>query len=164
MNKIKIFLGYTIAGLSFVIVMAGFIGMDFWGKSLVDITGVKISPWYTGGEVVRTIDHQGYQTVISRPVFDGLFWPRSEGFVQIGLKPLSKLPAAIDEDIDFDNDKTTDFNIKMDLTPLSQMKSNPEISCCKADIKAYNARVTGLEGVYKLKNSIVIRVSLKNTK
>ena len=80
----------------------------------------------------------------------GLLWERAEGFVQIGWGPIAKLPASIDEEIDFDNDKQNDFNVKLDTKKVN------------ATIKPYSNRVIRLQGVYKLTNSIIIRVLLKN--
>ena len=57
MNRLKSILGYVWAILAIPIVLATFIGMDFWARGLAKATAVKISPWYTGGEVTRTRTH-----------------------------------------------------------------------------------------------------------
>ena len=72
MQKMRAIAGYTWAALTIPLVLATFVGLNFWAKSLVNATGLKISPWFTGGEVQKTVDHGCYRTSIHRPVFDGL--------------------------------------------------------------------------------------------
>jgi hypothetical protein len=88
-------------------------GMDFWEQKLFVEPGIKVSARWTGGEIVRTIDHDQYQTLIHRPVFDGLFWEKRTGFVQIDWQAAQNLPELIDENIDFDGDGTDDFQVTL---------------------------------------------------
>jgi len=146
---LKSVLGYTIAVLALLIALATFIGMESFGRKLVSVTGIKVSPWMIGGEVVRVIEHEGYQTVIHRPVFDGLFGERKEGMLQIDWTPQQGLPlSSIDELIDFDQDGKEDFHIVLD----------PESN--KADLEAINPRVISIEGCYALKDGRAARLLL----
>lgn len=115
-ERLKAVLGYAWAALCPVIVLATFIGLNFWSRTLADGTGIQVSPRYTGGEVLQSIDHGQYKTRLHRPVFDGLFGERSQGFVQIDWVPEEKetLPALIEEEFDLDGDGTGEFRIRLD--------------------------------------------------
>jgi hypothetical protein len=151
MSRIASITGYTLAVMATPVVLATFIGMPFWAGQLVAVTGLKVSPWYSGGEVAQTIDHGQYHCLIHRPIFDGLICERSKGFVQVNWTPLESLPGKIAEDISLDGGDP-DFHIELDT------------SAGAAKLDALNPRVLGLEGTYKLKKSWAVRVLLSNTK
>ncbi|MBI2839018.1 MAG: hypothetical protein HYX75_11920 [Acidobacteria bacterium] len=127
MTSIRSVLGYAWAVTAIPIVLATFVGMGTWARGLISITDVKVSPRFTGGEIARTIDHKDYLTKIHRPVFDGLFGERAEGFVQVNWAATAgTLPNEIAEELDLDADGSTDCRIHMDtrsmdvsLTPLN---------------------------------------------
>ena len=148
--RIKTFFGYTAAALAIIIALATFLGMNFFSHKLTSATGLKISPWFTGGEIVKTIDRGGYKTLQHRAVFDGLIGEKSEGFVQIDFAPLSALPDNISEDVDFDLDGTVDFHVEYDTITNT------------AVLTAYNKRVVSLEGCYMLKERRAVRIKLNN--
>jgi hypothetical protein len=150
MQTLKKIAGYTLAILATPVVLATFMGLNTWPQKLADVTGVQVSAWYTGGEVVRTVAREGYEVRIHRPVFDGFLWDRSEGFVQIELAPLESVPPLVTEDIDFDNDGARDFRLELDKQKLA------------AGLTDQTERVLGLEGPYKLRNSYAVRVQLRN--
>ncbi|MGA2171888.1 MAG: hypothetical protein ABSG82_02585 [Sedimentisphaerales bacterium] len=150
MNRLRKFLAYGWALMAVPIILITFIGMDGWAKKLVDFTGLKVSPLYTGGEVVQTIKHEGYETLIHRPVFDGLVCERKNGFVQIGWKATrDRLPELIDETIDFDRDGKDDFRIELNTTTNN------------GRLEGYSPGVVSLGKILVLKNERVVRVSLK---
>ena len=148
MNKLKAIAGYTWAALTIPLVLATFVGMNFWAKTLVHATGLKVSPWFTGGEVRKTIDHGGYQTSIHRPVFDGLVTDYPSGFVQIDWGPLSALPEHIAEDFEVDGDGRPAVHVELATHDLT------------ATLRSLDPRVEGLVGIYPLKNVLAIRVKL----
>lgn len=151
MRHLRAFFGYAWAMMAFPIILVTFIGNNFWAEKIVTGTGLKVSPWYTGGAVVRTIRHQHYLTLIHRPVFDGLIWQRNQGFVQINWRAVdSGLPGLIDEEIDYDHDGTMDFRIKLNTETDQAELLDPKPS------------VIGIEQVYQLKNERAIRVLLRN--
>ena len=144
-------LAYIWALLALPIVLAAFIGNSFWAEKLITLTGLRISPWNTGGEIVQTINHGTYQTMIHRPVFDGLISERKKGFVQVDWRAdEGTLLEIISEEVDYDRDGITDFQIQLD-TGNNQ-----------AEIKPLSPYVIGLWGVYSLENEWAVRVSLKN--
>ncbi len=149
MARLKKIFGYSIAWLGVPLVMATFIGMNFWAGQLVSATGVKVSPWFVGGEVVHIIAHDHYQTQLHRPVFDGLLWDSKEGFVQVDWRPFNALPRRIEEDIDYDQDGRNDFRVTIDVPSL------------QAQIQPLSPTVLGLEGVFHLEDSVAARVRLQ---
>ncbi len=152
MSKLKAFFGYALATLGLPITLATFMGMGFFSNSLVSTTGLRVSPWYTGDEVVHTVTHDGYETRIHRPVFQALIGERSEGFVQVDWAPPGRVPALMAEDIDYNADGQPDFRVE--LNTQNQ----------QATITPYTAQVIGLHGTYRLKDAWAVRVTLKNTK
>ena len=148
--RLQTFLGYTTAVLMMVVVLATFLGMNSFSHKLISATGLKISPWFSGGEIVRTIDHGSYKTLQHRAVFDALIGQRAEGFVQVDFSPSAALPDKINEKIDFDLDGKIDFNLEYDVSSNS------------AVLTAYNPRVLSLAGCYVLKERRAVRVRLRN--
>jgi len=151
MKYIKSFLGYSIAVVCILIsIMVGpMIGL--LAEPFIKTTGLRLSPNYDGGEVRQTIDHAAYQTLVHRMVFDNtLIGERKEGFVQVEWAPLAALPAHIDEEVDVNGDNQADFRLVVD-TANKQSVLTP-----------YSSWVQELEGTYRFKNSMAVRVRLKN--
>ena len=152
MSKLKAFFGYSLAILALPIMLATFMGEGFWMQTLVSATGLRVSPWTTGDDVARTVDHGVYETRIHKPVFMALIGERSEGFVQVDWAPLGRVPAQVTEDIDYNADGQPDFRVELDAQTR------------QAKVTAYTAQVIGLQGVYRLKDAWAVRVNLKNSK
>ena len=150
MRIVKKIIGYSLAFLAIPLVLATFIGMDFWGSRLAATTGVQVSPWYTGNDVSHTVNHGSYELRVHRPVFDGLLRESREGFVQIDWAPLESVPATVDEEIDWNADGVSDFSVSMDTRNKT------------AKLTPHTPDVTGLEGPFKLKAGYSVRVGLLN--
>jgi len=153
MTTLKSVLGYSVAVLSIPIMMAGlfaFIAPELVGTSFLSATGLKTSANWTGGEVVRTVEHGSYSTEIHRPVFDALIGERREGFVQVAWRPPETLPARIDEPIDADGDGQADFRVELDTAAR------------QATVTPLSPDVLELDGVYNLDTTLAIRVKLRN--
>jgi hypothetical protein len=157
MRRLRSMIGYLWALLALPIIVATFMGNDYWAGNLVAVTGIKVSPWFTGGNVNRTVYHGQYQTIIHRAVFEGLIWQRSRGFVQIDWKPIKReklvsgtLPEEIHESIDYDQDGVVDFQIQLNT------KTD------HAALVAPKSYVLGIQSVYQLKNGRAVRVLLRN--
>ena len=150
MSRIKAYLAYSWAALAAPLVLVTFMGMQPLAGKLVAVTGLHVHPIYTGGEVAQTIDHGQYQTLIHRPVFDGLIGRRNTGFVQIKWQPKdANLPAMIDESIDFDADGSSDFRIR--LNTVTQ----------EASIEPSDARVLSVSEVIAVPDGRIVRVNLR---
>lgn len=148
--RLRTFFGYTAAVLTIIVALSTFLGMKFFSHKLIDVTGLKISPWFTGGEIVRIIDHGSYQTLQHRAVFDALIGQRSEGFVQLDYSPSKSLPETISEDIDFDLDGNMDFHLEYNV-PTNTAKFTP-----------FTPRAVSVAGCYVLKERRAVRISLHN--
>jgi hypothetical protein len=149
LSKLKSFSGYIIAALMVPAVMVTMMGMYPLAKVLVDMTGVVISPIYTGGEVARKVAHGPYDTLIHRPVFDALIGETRTGFVQVVWTPSTALPETIIEDIDYNNDGKADFQVN--LHPKTKT----------AEWKPYTGLAYGMEGPYAIGSGLGIRINLK---
>lgn len=149
---IKSSLGYTWAALCLIIVLATFIGLNFWSRTLAFETGIQVSPRLTGGEVRLSVDHGQYHTKLHRLVFDGLLGERSDGFVQIDWVPKENqtLPARIEEEFDIDGDGTSEFSIRLDTL------------AAKADLFNKKPWVLSAESVIRVDAEQIVRVRLRN--
>jgi len=65
-NLLKI-AGYAWACACLVVVLVMFTGSDYLSDKLASATGITVSPRYSGGEVIRSIDHGTYKTILHRP-------------------------------------------------------------------------------------------------
>jgi hypothetical protein len=152
MKKLRAIAGYTWAVLTIPLVVVTFVGLPFWEKTLVGSTGLRVSPWFTGGEVRATVDHGRYQTSIHHPVFEGLLCQYSAGFVQIDWGPPGALPEQIAEDVDLDGAGRPAFHVELATRDAT------------AVLRSLDPRVENLIGVYRLKNALAIRVRLRNNR
>jgi hypothetical protein len=153
MKKVRTIFAYIIAALAVPLLLVTFIGNDFWARKLVAGTGLAVSPWYTGGEVTNVLERRQYKLVIHRPVFDGLFNPRADGFMRIDIEPAAAvLPAEVVEKINFDANGAGDFQITVDTAGKT------------AKISSADPRVCGIGEITPVGNKLLIRVLLKNNK
>lgn len=150
MARFKKYLSYSWALMAVPIVLVTFMGINFWAEKLVAITGLEVSPRFTGGQVSYTVQHDQHLTLVHHPVFDGLIRERRGGFVQIKWKPNEVLlPMLIDEEIDFDTDGRNDFRIRLNT------KTN------EAELQAFSEEVVSLDEVLVLGNERIVRIALK---
>jgi hypothetical protein len=149
MSTLKGFLGYIWVFAAILIALGTFVGFDILPRVLVAATGITVSPWFTGGEIVRTIDHGVYKTHIHRPVFDGLIGEREKGFIQLNWEPSAGLPLVIREEIDYDGDHREDFLITLDTKTGD------------TSLTAFNTSVRSVERSYRLKKGWAVRVLLQ---
>jgi len=149
MKKLKSFLGYIWAVAAIIIALATFFGNDYFSRMLAASTGVTINPRFSGGEIIKTVDHGNYKTVVHRPVFDALIGQTKEGFIQINWEPAAGLPQVISEGIDYNGDGKDDFVITLDT------------ATGKTTLAKNNSAVLDVGESYHLKNGWAVRVLLK---
>ncbi len=151
-KRFRAILGYTWAVAALFIVLATFFGMNNWAQLLVDTTGLKINPWYDGGEVTQTILRVGYQTQIHQPVFDALIGEQDEGFVQVTWVPAEgqTLPERLSDAIDVNGDNRPDF--ELDLNTRTNTVA----------LKKHQPWVLSVGEVLKPHDKRAVRVALKN--
>jgi hypothetical protein len=133
LKGIKTGAGYIWAVFCLVIVLATFVGLGFWSKTLATETGIHVSPRFTGGEVRTTIDHGAYRTLLHRPVFDGLMGERRDGFVQIDWVPQQKnsLPPALEEAFDIDGNGSEDCIVRLEGGKAVLLSHAPWVLDCE---------------------------------
>ena len=114
--------------------------------------------------------YSGYDTLVHRPVFDGIFGETKTGFIQIDWTSDSgKLPSEISEKIDYNQDGKDDFAVNLNTL---ENKAHLEIynqnalsildrsSMADLFLKGYpDSRY----GVFVFHNSRTVRVLLKNS-
>lgn len=149
MQKLKSFLGYTWAVAALIIAPATFLGLDSLSRTLASVTGVTVNPWYTGGEIIKSIDHGSYRTLIHRPVFDSLIGQKKKGFIQINWEPAAGLPHIVDEGFDFNNDNKEDFRLALNT------------KTGKVALQTVNTAILSDAKAYQLHNGWAVRVPLK---
>jgi hypothetical protein len=144
--------GYTWAALCIVVVLATFLGLGFWERTLAKGTGIQVSPRFSGGEVRQVIDHDTYQTKLHRLVFDGLVSERATGFVQIDWVPREKqsLPAILEEEFDIDGDGSTEIRVRVDMVSG------------KTELLRQVPWVLGVDPLISAGSERILRVQLRN--
>ena len=143
--------GYAWAATCVVIVLATFAGNDYFSGKLASATGIIVSPRFSGGEIVRSIDHGTYRTVIRRPVFDGLIGERKEGFIQIEWQPVTALPPVIEDGIDYTGDGKEDFSFRLDTAAGA------------GALTSRNPSVIAIQTLVKVNQGWVARIQLRKS-
>ena len=147
-NLLKI-AGYAWAGACLVVVLVMFAGSEYLSGKLASATGITVSPRYSGGEVIRSVEHGAYKTILHRPVFDGLIGERRDGFIQVEWQPVTALPTLIEDAVDFTGDGKEDFSFRLDT------------AAGRGAITPRNPSVVALEWVVKVNQGWVARVQLR---
>ena len=150
MARLKSFLGYLAAALSGLVMLATLPALIFLTEPFIRVSGLAVSAKYTGGQVAQTIDHGAYQTRVHKPSFEALIGETKEGFIQVDWAPLHRLPPRIDEEIDADGDGRADLRLEVDT--ISK----------RSTLTPYAPWVLDLEGTFKLKDALMVRVRLRN--
>jgi hypothetical protein len=149
MKILKWFLGYTWAAAAIIIALVTFVGFDYFSQVFADVTGITINSRYSGGEIVRIVDHGNYKTIMHHPVFDSLIGQAEEGFVQMNWEPAAGLTQVLNEGFDYNNDGKEDFSIILNTATGEVI------------LTATNPSVLSVEKAYKLRNGWAVRVLLE---
>ncbi len=152
MRKLKSVLGYAWALTALPVILATFIGMNVWAKGFAGLTGLEITPKYTGGKCAYTVPHEGYTTSVNEPVFQGLLGETKRGFVQVKWTPAAgaSLPDELNEAIDVDADGAPDFSVRL------------KAGVKKAELKPLSPLVLGAREVLDLGGERAVRVNVLN--
>jgi len=111
MKKIKITVGIIWAILCLILILVLFPGLNSFSIATSKLPFMKINPRYMGGETARQIISPGCTLIIRKPVFNGLFKERKNGFVQLDWR--GRIQAEIVDTIDYNFDKVPDFIIRI---------------------------------------------------
>jgi hypothetical protein len=161
MKRITPILGYTAAGLTIVAAVVGPLLLFGPLMAAVASAGLRVAPFYTGGEADHVIHKAGYQIVVNRPVTRRTLFSTDE-FVQITWKPAAALPAKVVDAVDLSGDGpdlVVGFDVPNDVrAPL------------RVDVQPLTARVTAMRGVgregftrliARVGDAVVVRVPLR---
>ncbi len=164
MKRLISFLAYGAAVLTILFALAlpikGFpVFLSALGNS-----GLKIAPWYSGGEVASTFDRGRYQIQVYHPVYPALVGKGEEGFVQVVWQPRSALPPRVQEAIDLNGDGKPDCEISFSNPPEEAgapiLTVNPKMSWVSA---VHNSPTTSFEGVLveRVKDAMYVRIPVR---
>jgi hypothetical protein len=107
MKKIKAAAGIIWAIICLILIVILFPGLESYSSSIARLPFMRINPNYTGGVVAKQIISTGCTLDVRKPVFDGLFKDRKNGFVQIDWR--GNMPEMIQDTIDYNLDGIPDF-------------------------------------------------------
>jgi hypothetical protein len=135
MKKFLTIPAYFWAVICMLLIPVTFIGSSNFAKNLAKLPFMKVHPAFTGGETDRTYVSDSLTVTVNKPVFPALFGEGKRGFVQVRFSGKVPLPAVIEETIDFDNDNSSDFSLKIStktgettLQPLNGKVRNSFVS------------------------------------
>lgn len=147
MDKLKSFLGYTIAVAAFFLLLFSFMHKDVFERLIV-ATEIHPTEWFSGGAIVKVQKCNGYFLQIRNPVFKKLYGEVKNGFVQISFKGNPDLPVVIHQQISIDG---YDFIIETNTKTLTSR------------ILSSNKYVKDTLWTYRFSdNSVNVRIALKN--
>jgi hypothetical protein len=124
-KRILLILAYASAALTLIIAACTpFFLMGAFSRAVAH-AGLHIEAAYSGGTIARTYERHGYQIVVHEPVRTRAL-QRVDPFVQIDFKPVSALPAVVDEEVDLDGDGLNDVQVTfaMDRRPGAKLRGN----------------------------------------
>jgi len=142
-------IGWIWAVLCALLAPALFFSFEKTPQILADITGMKISPIYSGGEIAQTIIAPGYKVFVHRPVFDGLFSERKDGFIQLDFEPNGQFPATIEQDFSYTKNGSHGFRLFLDT-------AKPEVK-----LTAHDDTVLAASEPTRTRKAIIVRIALK---
>jgi hypothetical protein len=119
MKKIKIFLGITWAFLCLILILVLFPGLNSFSGSVSKLPFMKLNARYSGGEVAKQIVAASCTLDIRKPVFNGFFKDRKNGFVQLDWR--GTLPETMKDSVDYDNDGIRDFCITVNTKDMKSI-------------------------------------------
>lgn len=165
MARIKSYLGYSAAVLTILVAVAlPFKLMEAVTRG-VAATGIKVSPYYVGGAVARTIQRDGYRIDVHQPFFPALFGRGEEGFVQLTFRPAPSLPSVVSEEIALDRDGPPDMDIRFSTQPDAAGALHLTVRPKSRRVLPLEDATTGRDTwpmILPVKGTIVVRVPLVN--
>jgi hypothetical protein len=151
MKQLKSIVAYSWAIMTIPFFFGVFVFSDVIYQNLFEKNKVKIADRISGGRVMHTIKRNDYFINLYNPVFDGFFYKRKTGFIQVDFMSETELPESIEENIDYNFDKVDDFFISI----------NTQSNTYELIPKTKKVKRLSQEGMYVLEKRRTIRVLLK---
>ena len=144
-------LSYLVGGLLAVAILLMFVGLDTWSLQLSRLPFMKIHPRYAGGAIAETIEEGSQRWAIHEPVFDGLFGPRKQGFVQVDLTCSGEIPDVVEKTIDYNRDGDPDFLLRI-----------RNIDKLAPEVVSYSDQVETLNQWARTEHGWIVRIGIRN--
>lgn len=120
-------------------------GSDAFSRTLERNSGLKVSPRFTGGEVVSAVDNGRYRTLLHRPVFDGVAGQRDSGFLQVDWRPFDALPPELTEDVPLPGGGKVRLKVRTASGEVACEGGGPQVRCEPESARFKNALVVRIK-------------------
>ncbi len=119
MKKLRSVLGNALAWVTLTLaVLTPFLLLG-WFERAVASAGLRIDPEYSGGEIARVVERNGYRIEIYRPLPRRSPFQKIDPFIQMIWRPADRLPARISDEVDVDGDGVPDLLVTFDSKTLA---------------------------------------------
>jgi hypothetical protein len=160
--RLRSILGYSGAVLTLVVALLTPFLLYGWFQKAIGAAGLRIHPVYSGGDVSRVIQRDGYSIQVNRPVLRQTPLERVDSFVQITWTPAGHLPPRVSDEVDLDRDGKSDLLVQFEVPQDPALKLAVDVKPLGGRIKAMH--VDGVESfsalIARVKDGIVVRVPL----
>ncbi len=160
MSRLRSILGYTGATLTLIAALLTPFFLYGWFQNVIGASGIRIHPSYSGGELARVIQRDGYSIRVNRPVLRAKPTERFDPFVQIAWTPAKSLPEHIADEVDLDGDGLPDLLVRFDVPKDPAASLTVDVIPKSGRVRALH--VTGAASLFALiarvKDTIVVRV------
>jgi hypothetical protein len=118
MKKMRSILGNAGAWVTIALAVLTPFLLYGWFERAVGSAGLRIDPEYTGGEIARVIQRDGYRIEVYRPLARRSPLQEIDPFVQMTWRPADRLPARVSDEVDVDGDGVPDLLVSFDPKTL----------------------------------------------
>jgi hypothetical protein len=141
MKKLRSIPGYLWAAACLILIPVTFIKNDALAGHMARLPFMKIHPKYSGGTERAAYVKDGLHISVFEPVYNGITGKGSEGFVQVKFSGKDKMPALINESIDYDLNGDPDFIISIHTadgaTKLEKLNNQVQSLLISSKVKDY---------------------------
>jgi hypothetical protein len=148
MKKLRIIPAYIWASVCFILIPVTFIKNDALAEKLSRLPFMKIHPKYSGGDERLAYISNGLHISVFEPVYTGIRGKGPDGFVQVKFAGTHKMPAAINEAIDYDLNGDADFRVAINTSDGT------------TTLEKLNSRVQSIQVSSRVKDYWLIRVNV----
>ena len=165
MTRPRSVLGYTGATLTLLAALLTPLVLHGWVQNVIGSAGLRIHPIYSGGDVARVIQREGYSIRINQPVLRDKPTERFEPFVQLTWTPAGNLPEHIADEVDLDGDGHADLLVRFDVPKDPLAGLTVDVTAKSERFRAMHSRgATSLFAlIARVKDTIVVRVPVADS-
>jgi hypothetical protein len=141
MKKLLSIPGYLWATACLILIPVTFVKNDALAGQLARLSFMKIHPKFSGGAERIAYEKEGLHIAVFEPVYNGITGKGQEGFVQVKFSGADKLPASINEAIDYDLNGSPDFKVSINtldgVTKIEKLNNHVQSIQVSARVKDY---------------------------